>query len=97
MYLDNSAHIKIDGKISPLFATNIGVRQGCVLSPTLFNIFMAELCDLLVTSNTGTSLDGNIMPCLLWADDLMLLSDTKSGLQTQIKLLEAYSTTNQII
>ena len=41
--LYNKACVRIEGKISDEFDINQGVRQGCVLSPLLFNIFIADL------------------------------------------------------
>ena len=46
--------------------TNIGVAQGCVLSPTLFNIFFDKLIRALVDSGTET---------LAFADDLAFRAD----------------------
>ena len=43
MYSNDKACIKFDNKISDTFDINQGVRQGCVLSPLLFNLFMADL------------------------------------------------------
>ena len=42
MYINDSCKIKIDGCLSEEIKPNQGVRQGCVLSPLLFNIFMAD-------------------------------------------------------
>ena len=41
LYENDKACIQVDGKISEEFHVSQGVRQGCVLSPLLFNIFMA--------------------------------------------------------
>ncbi len=35
-----NACVKVDGELSDSFAVGVGVRQGCVMSPWLFNIFM---------------------------------------------------------
>ena len=43
IYSSDQACIKVDGKIGKPFRISQGVRQGCVLSPLLFNIFMAGL------------------------------------------------------
>ncbi len=32
--------MKVEGDLSDSFAVGVGVRQGCVMSPGLFNIFM---------------------------------------------------------
>lgn len=39
LYQQNEAFVRIDGSISKQFRTAKGVRQGCVLSPLLFNIY----------------------------------------------------------
>ncbi len=39
-YREANACVKADGKLSDNFATGVEVRQGCVMSPWLFNIFM---------------------------------------------------------
>ncbi len=35
-----NACVKVDGQLSNSFGVRVGVRQGCVMSPWLFNIFM---------------------------------------------------------
>ena len=37
--------IQIDGKLTEWFAVNVGVCQGCILSPTLFNVFLGYVMD----------------------------------------------------
>ncbi len=39
-YEKASACVKINGKISEHFEIKVGLRQGCVMSPWLFNIYM---------------------------------------------------------
>ncbi len=39
-YWEANAYVKVDGKLSDSFAIGVGVRQLCVMSPWLFNIFM---------------------------------------------------------
>ncbi len=39
-YTGAKACVKVDGELSDSFGVAMGVRQGCVMSPWLFNIFM---------------------------------------------------------
>ena len=40
MYVDSEACVRVDGEMSEWFGIRRGVRQGCVMSPWLFNVFM---------------------------------------------------------
>ncbi|CDR00589.1 unnamed protein product [Oncorhynchus mykiss] len=63
------------------FPQGHGLRQGCSLSPTRFNIYINELARTLEQSVAPilTLLESEVK-CLLFADDLVLLSPTKEGL-----------------
>ena len=56
--------------ISNRFPNSCGVKQGSVLSPTLFLIVMDRLIHLLKESNQGLSIRGTNMGAALHADDL---------------------------
>ncbi|XP_073675260.1 interferon-induced very large GTPase 1-like [Garra rufa] len=77
---------------SEFFQQGRGVRQGCSLSPTLFNIYINELAEALDRSDQipGLTLHDSEIKCLLYADDLVLLSPTAEGLQRSLALLEQY-------
>ena len=94
MYSGNMCSIKIGNKRTELFTQGRGVRQGCNLSPALFNIYINELANILETSSVpGVSLHNQEVKCLLFADDLVLLSPTAQGLQQSLDLLEHYCQT----
>ena len=77
--------------MTDLFTQGRGVRQGCSLSPTLFNMYINDLAVLLEQSATpGLTLNHTEVKFLLYADDLVLLSPTEKGLQQHLDLLEQY-------
>ena len=53
------------------FHTSVGVRQGCLLSPTLFNIFLERtMTDALEDHNGTVSIGGWTIPNVRFADDI---------------------------
>lgn len=94
MYTNNKCAVKIGEKHTDFFPQRRGVRQGCSLSPTLFNIYINELAKTLEQSTApGIPLVDTEVKCLLFADDLVLLSPTKEGLQQHLDLLHKFSQT----
>ena len=96
IYSNDIACIKIAESITPTFIANQGVKQGCILSPTLFNIFLADFQALVETTacNPVHVKEGSIMGCLIWADDLLLLSKSKSGMDNMLSALKLFSDKN---
>ena len=78
----------------PLFSlTKKVVRQGCNLSPILFNIYINELPHLFekTISDPFVLPNGMTISSLLYADDLVILSRSKSGLQNCLDQLHNWS------
>jgi len=77
------------------FTLTTGLKQGCPLSPTLFGLYIDDFeSHLLSHEDLDTfslpSLMRKLVPPLLYADDLTLLSLTGAGLQAQLDVLERY-------
>jgi hypothetical protein len=91
MYSSLISCIRVNGLYSEFFECPTGVRQGCVLSPALFSIFINQLASHM--SENGRHgiqiLPGLIeLFILLFADDVALLASTPIGLQNQLRVLE---------
>ena len=82
--------VKIDGKISKPFLSRVGVKQGCVLSPLLFNMFISDLPDIFTADCDPVTVNSLSTNSLLFADDLVMLSESAEGLQNCIDKLEGY-------
>ena len=72
--------VQVDGKQSKPFHVGVGLRQGCVLSPLLF-IVCTNWIDKCSQADKCATIGNCTISCLLFADDLVLLSSTESGLR----------------
>jgi len=90
MYRQTKLCVKIDDKITNFFNSNVGVMQGDNLSPTLFKIFLYDFQNNLNNDCDPVQLNRYKLNCLLYADDLVLLSSTRNGMQTCLDKLSLY-------
>ena len=76
-----------------------GVKQGDVCSPVLFSLFINELAlEVIQNGGHGASFINDYFELfiLLLADDVVLLSETVIGLQTQLNSLQRASSSLQL-
>jgi len=91
IYTAGQACITLNGYITGTFNVDIGIRQGDSLSPTLFALYINDLGHELLNSGNGIALDPlTNISCLLYADDLVIASDTEEKLQAQIQILQLW-------
>ena len=91
MYNSLLSCIRAICKYSEFFECPVGVRQGCVLSPTLFSLFINQMANHVTPKGRhGIQLVPGVMELfiLLFADDVALLSTTPTGLQNQLDSLK---------
>jgi hypothetical protein len=81
---------------SQTFKTSNGVRQGSVLSPILFNIYMDSLSAHLINSGIGCHINNTCTNHLMYADDLCLISPSAKGLQGLVNICESFSHENDL-
>ena len=82
--------IKLPEGITDPFPSNVGVKQGCVLSPTLFNLFIHDLPQIFDETCGPVELFDTQLNCLMYADDLVIISQTAKGLQNALDRLSLY-------
>jgi len=94
MYRNTSSSVRVGtkGELTNWFETLVGVLQGCVLSPLLFNIMLEVVMALaLDNKEIGATVSGFLCSNLRFADDIALLSEVADDLQSQITDLHRYS------
>ena len=79
--------VQLDNDFSKMFKTTIGVSQGGVLSPLLFSIYIDNLLNLIQKLNLGIKIGSLEIDVLAYADDILLITNTKLNMQIMLNKL----------
>ena len=93
MYSKSRSCIKVKEGLTNFIDLNLGgggVRQGDNLSPALFIIFINDLPKYLDGTNDPVDLGDLTINCLMYADDVVILSTSKTELQEKLNKLENF-------
>jgi Reverse transcriptase (RNA-dependent DNA polymerase) len=91
MYINCSAVVRWNGTASLSFAVRNGVRQGGILSPLLFCVYIDGLLCILQRSDVGCHIGPVFLASLAYADDISLLSPSHNAMRTLLKICEDYA------
>ena len=80
LYWEQTAAVKTNNEITGYTKIKRGVRQGCVMSPSLFNL-CTELVFRDISDMEGISIGGVNFNNLRCADDTVLCAENETGLQ----------------
>src|SRR5579871_5581650 len=86
MYWQQKAAIRIDNEIGSFQCIKQGVRQGCVLSPDLFNLY-SEIIMRSIQDMKGISIGGYNINNLRYADDTVLIAEKEVHLQEMLNTI----------
>ena len=89
IYRNQSCDVRWNGSDSAKFTVSNGVRQGAVSSPIFFSLYINDLFKLLRSSRLGCRLFNIFLGC--FADDLFLLSASRSGLQAMVDICDKFA------
>ena len=93
LYSSGTLSMKVAGTAGQPRAQQMGVRQGCPLSPTLFGVFFDGLHDHLQSCAPAAGMQlgsGRWVSSLVYADDVVLLSWSPSGLQLLLDSMNGF-------
>ena len=92
LYAKATSAVIAQGSVGDWFKTTVGVRQGCLLSPTLFNIYLERIMSEALENHCGTvSIGGRNITNLRFADDIDGLAGSEDELATLVKNLDETS------
>jgi len=84
MHREVSCIIKLNDQLTDWFPINNGVKQGCLLSPTLFSLYIEGLVDELKSARAGIDSNNDHVAALFYADDIVLLAHNEESLQLEL-------------
>ena len=89
--------VRWKNECSSMFSVLNGVRQGGILSPLLFNVYMDKLSSKLNVTQAGCSIGNVTINHLMYADDIVLFAPSVKGLQRLLNICNEYGTQHSII
>ena len=89
LYDKATSAVLFNSCIGDWFQTTVGVQQGCLLSPTIFNIFLERIMTDTVEDHEGTvSIRGRTITNLRFANDIDSLAGEEEELANLVECLD---------
>jgi hypothetical protein len=91
LYTDNQVRVLWAGITSDYFIAVNGVKQGGVISPVLFCVYIDDLLVKLSRSGFGCFIGLNFVGALAYADDIVLVAPTPTAMRKLLTLCDEYA------
>ena len=91
IYQKQKGRVKLAGRESELFNISNGTRQGSVLSPLLFSVYLDDLLVKLRKMSLGCHIKGFWVGACGYADDLILMAPSRDVLQNMLNVCQSYA------
>ena len=88
LYWEQTASVKIEDKLTNSVPIRRGVRQGCILSPTFFNMYLEKIFqNALEDIQEGIKVNERFVNNIRYADDTVIIANSQEGLQNLINAI----------
>jgi hypothetical protein len=90
LYQEVKCCVRVNGHNTDWFKVSVGLKQGCLISPLLFNLYINDLVAEINSLNCGIPVDDEFISLLLYADDIALLAPCEDYLQRMLDRLHEW-------
>ena len=97
IYKEQTGWVKLAGMRSDPFKITNGTRQGSVISPVLFSVYLDDLLAELRKLQLGCHIGGYWLGACGYADDLILLAPSRDVLQRMLEVCESYASEHNLV
>ena len=97
IYEEQMAWVSWGTARSAQFGIVNGTRQGSVLSPSFFGVYIDDLLVELRKSGVGCHIGGKFLGAAGYADDLILLAPCRSAMAQMVKICEEFGEKNNLM
>jgi len=95
-YINQTMQVKWNNSYSHTFSVKNGVKQGGVLSPILFAVYIEDLFSHLAASGFGCYIGRKFVGAFSYADDIVLLCPSKYAMQKLLSICSKFSNSHKI-
>lgn len=97
LYVHNYMYVSWTGTNSASFLASNGVKQGGVLSPILFCIYMDGLLHRLASAGVGCFMGDEFVGAVAYADDIVLVAPTPSAMSKMLTICDEFAVEHNVL
>ena len=97
MYTNHVTQVLWNGIVSTPFLVENGVKQGCIVSPILFCVYLDGLPQKLKNSKVGCYVGYLCMAAVAYADDIVLLAPTVRAMRLLLSVCDEFASKYDVV